>query len=184
VTYISAARRWCELFCGRQFITATYRLTLDFFPSPIWLAPYGAAAMRPDDPLVGVHIFEPGTNAIRLPRPPLLAITSLQYYDTSGTLQTLDPTSYKVDTDSEPGRVNPADDLSWPAVREQIGAVIVTFTAGYGASASNVPENIRLAIMQLAGHWFQNRETVGVGNFGEVPMATKTLLNAVRVKEY
>lgn len=100
----------------RQLVTATFVMTLDGgFPS--------------DGSLV-------------IPRAPLIAITSIKYYDTSSTQQTVSTDVYKVQTDYEPGRVVLKYDQSWPSVQGRPDAIEVTFTAGYGA-ASAVPEGLK-----------------------------------------
>jgi hypothetical protein len=69
--------------------------------------------------------------SLELPKSPLLSVTSVQYVDGSGALQTLDPSQYLVDTATKPGRVTPAFGLAWPVARRQMDAVRVTFVAGH-----------------------------------------------------
>ena len=48
--YIKAARRYAEGYCGRSFITQTWRLVLDAFPAPsVFGVPFGV-------PLSLIHI--------------------------------------------------------------------------------------------------------------------------------
>lgn len=115
---IKAARIMCEERLLRTLITTNWQLTLDNFPE-----------------------------AIKLPMPRAIAVSSLQYYDPDGVLQTLDPADYLVDVDSEPGYIVPGVGLSWPSTQERINAVVVTYTAGYGANASDVPQPIK--------HWIK-----------------------------
>jgi uncharacterized phiE125 gp8 family phage protein len=52
-----------------------------------------------------------------------------------------------------------SDDGAWPSTEtDKINAVEVEFIAGYGAGAASVPSPIRLAIIHLVCHWFENRE--------------------------
>lgn len=67
-------------------------------------------------------------DVIRIFRCPVIEVESVKYL--SGTLTTLEPSMYAV-TYSEPCRIAPAFNYCWPAVTEQIGAIEVTFTAGY-----------------------------------------------------
>lgn len=83
---------------------------------------------------------------IKLPRAPLVSVTSIQYVDVDGVTQTLAASKYDVDTSSVPARITPAYNESWPLTRSEIDAVTVTFVAGYGANPSDVPERVRTAM--------------------------------------
>ena len=148
---IIAARDLVERAIERQLITATWVYKMDSFP--------GSA----------------GT--IRLPYPPLIAVSTITYVDEAGVTQTLDSSTYTVDNYSEPGRIVPAFDVSWPPTRRQINAVTVTFTAGYGA-ATAVPQPIKQAMLMLIGNWYESREAIAVGriNVDEIPFAVRALL--------
>jgi len=148
--FIKAARIYCERVTGKAFITQTLKLTRDCFPG--WKEEY----------------------AIRLPRPPGLSVTSVKYDDYAGTEQTLSAATYVVDVSSEPARIGLAWGQIWPDTIEELGAVRVVYVAGYGA-ATAVPQTIKLAILMLVNHWFENRSAVGsVG--GPVAMACQSLL--------
>ena len=80
---------------------------------------------------------------IVLPLPPLTGVTSVQYYDTTNTLQTLN--GFQPSTKLVPGLIaRPVDLLDWPATKDRIDAVRIAFTAG-GAE----PEQIRSAVRLL-----------------------------------
>jgi hypothetical protein len=185
--YITAARKWVEQASDRQLITATYRLSVDRFPSP-FCRPYGygvgAVAGVDQQPILGWNVFDPDRSAFRLPYPPAQAVSSLQYLDPNGTLQTLDPSLYTVDTDSEPARVVPVVGTNWPDTQVAIEAVQLTYTAGYGDDGSAVPQTYNVAILQLATHWYTNRASVAPGTMVEVPMGTKALVFLDRVKDF
>jgi len=145
---IDAATRVAQNFTRRQFITATYKLYLDYFPTEI-----------------------------ELPRPPLQSVESIQYYDTDGTLQTLDSSVYTVDNKSTVGKVVEAYGQSWPSTRDMVNAVVVEFVAGYGDKEEDVPGHIRQAIRLIVGHMFEHREDVLVGVQGyKLPAGAETLL--------
>ena len=133
-SYIDAATYQAELICDRQLLQATYVLKMDAFP-----------------------------DEIRLPMPPCISVTSIAYVDTSGTTQTLSASNYLVDTSHEPGRIVPVYGGVWPIVRGMPNDVTVTYEAGY-ASASAIPKNIKLGIIHLIAHWYENREPVNIGN--------------------
>ena len=99
---IVSAREFAEQETHRQLVTATWKLTLNSFPSEI-----------------------------RLPLPPLQSVSSLKYLDTDGTQQTLASSNYDVDTDSEPGRICLAYGKSWPSIRSVKNSIEVEFICGF-----------------------------------------------------
>lgn len=147
-TLISEARRHVETLLGRALAAQTLAARFDRFPC--WV--------------------------ITLERPPVTSITSLQYVDTDGATQTLDPSKYLADLHSEPARITPAYGQVWPSARCQMNAVTVTYVAGY-ATVAAVPGPIRRAIAMLVAHWFENREAVLVGPSAiEMPMHVRDML--------
>jgi uncharacterized phiE125 gp8 family phage protein len=103
---------------GRAFITQTCQVTLDEFPP-----------------------------AIKLSRPPIIAVLYVRFYDADGVQQTLDPQDYQVDDQSEPGYILPAPGKNWPATGRRINAVEVQYTCGYGPSPDDVPASIKQYIL-------------------------------------
>jgi uncharacterized phiE125 gp8 family phage protein len=141
-----AARRWAEGFTLRQFVTATWLLTLDRFPREFFV-----------------------------PRPRLLTVAYLKYIDGDGTLQTIDPADYRIDVYSEPGRVEPAYGTSWPTPRCVSGSVQLSFTSGYGA-ASAVPEDIKAATRIVAADLHKERADTVIGaSVATIDMAKRIL---------
>jgi hypothetical protein len=126
--YISAAREHCERYTNTAFYTQTWRLTLDHFP---W--PWGCGGTLPTRGRDFTYQLGPYIEglAIRLPKPRTLAVTSIQYFDSTNTLQTLDPASYYLDIYSEPARIVPVGGFAWP-IQDlyQPGSVVVIYTAG------------------------------------------------------
>ncbi|MBS0207512.1 MAG: phage head-tail connector protein [Planctomycetes bacterium] len=154
---IVAARRYVEAHLKRALITQTWKLTADQFP-----------VLGQQWTLVGPEL--------RLPLPPLQSVTSIVYEASDGTPITLDPSTYIVDTISQPGRITPAYSQSWPAARPVPGSVQIAYVAGYG-DASAVPDSIKTAIKLLVAHWYKNREAVGDAG-APVPLAVENLLAA------
>lgn len=156
-TLVKAARETCENMTGRSFITTTWRLTLDAFPA---------------------------NGIIWLPRPNLIAVSSITYIDPNGDSQTWSSSNYSVDATSLPGNVQRKVGVTLPLTRVVPNAVTVNYTAGYGASASYVPDSIKAAMKLLIGHWYNNRESVTVGQLaGEIPMGVHALLAGYKVVE-
>jgi len=172
---IKGARRRLENEMRRALITQTWRFHLDHFP------------------FFRQRTFPVGYMPIELPRPPLLAITSLKYMDptdpTGQTLLTLTlNTDFIVDSNSEPARIQSIGSNAWPATLRQIGAVQIIYTAGYGPDATTVPEDIKMAIMQVVAHWYENRESVfadtGRGLVMEIPQTAMWLIEPYMVEHF
>jgi len=132
-TLITVARTAAEGKLNRSLIETQWELTLDAFPSAI---------------------------PLRMPR--VQSVQSVKYVDGSGVLQTLSAPSYQVDDRSEPGWIVPAYGYQWPTTRDQVNAVTVAYTTGYGADASTVPEPIKQWIRLQVGAMFAAREAVVV----------------------
>jgi uncharacterized phiE125 gp8 family phage protein len=153
---ISAARGHVEELTGRALITQTWDYFLDAFP---------------------------GT--IDVPRPRLISVTHLKYTDEDGTLQTLDVADYTIDLKREPARIVPAYGESWPGTRDVPNAVELRFVAGYGATATSVPEQLRQAIAVLVATMYEQREMATEASTGQqltdVPIAFWQLVNQHRM---
>ena len=130
--YIRAARLRTEGVMGRAFITQTWVYYLDRWPDEDY---------------------------IKLPFPPLQSVTSVKYKDRDETEYTFDSADYVVDTVSQPGRVVLKYGEVWPTeTLSPKTPIYITFEAGYGDDRPDIPMNIRLAVMALVGHWYENRE--------------------------
>ena len=155
---VKDARERCERVTGRALITQSLRLTLDHWPG------HHFAGLRGLPPGFGWAEGQPwgwgdGSrgHAIELPRPPLSSVTSLQYVDMTGVLQTLDPSLYQVDADGEPGRIVPAYGKCWPAARHQLNAITVVYQAGYGADPATIPCELTQRLLNFVAYCYENR---------------------------
>ena len=96
---------------------------------------------------------------------PVSAIDSIQYVDVDGNTQTWSDTLYRTELVQCPATILPEINEDWPVTQaDAIDVVTLTFTAGYGAAATDVPYQIQSMIKLLASHWFKHREAVGSSN--------------------
>jgi uncharacterized phiE125 gp8 family phage protein len=116
---------------------------------------------------------------IKLPLTPVVDVVSVGYADADGVDQVVDPASYVVDNKSYDAWVVPVSGYAWPASLATINAVTMQFRAGYVGTAT-VPAPIKLAIMLLAGHWYENREAVTAASLTEMPIAVYQLIAPFR----
>ena len=131
----NAAERYIEKQTARQIMSATWDLFLDRFPC----------------------------GPIEIRKPPVTEVSEIEYADSDGNLQTL--ADFQADTVSEPARVFPAFNASWPTTRNVPNAVRVRFVAGY--TAVTLPEEAQQVVLLLVGHWYQNREGVLTGTISK-----------------
>lgn len=151
--WIQTARTWAEQISRRAFITRTYTAYSDCWP---W-------------------------SCFELPYPPLIAVSSIKYYDDAGNpAVTISSSDYIVDAHSEPGRVALKTSASWPGVNlREINGFEVIYTAGYGTLASAVPAQYKAAMFLIVAHLFQHREGVVVEqgvSLAQLPMGVYDLL--------
>jgi uncharacterized phiE125 gp8 family phage protein len=119
---------------------------------------------------------------VDLPYPPLQSVSSIQYLDTSGSLQTLDPANYVVLAGSPVAQIAWAPSAVRPALSQLPGNVRIRFVAG-NASQASVPATIKQAILIMIGTWFENRESIVIGTISQkVPMSVQSLLDQTRVR--
>ena len=115
-------------------------------------------------------------------KPPLQSVTSLAYNDQNGDSQTLTAdVDYEVDIYSTPGRVFPTYSNSWPSTQGHKNDVTLTYKAGYGDAASNVPIQLRQAHKLILAHYYENREQYVIGQSVEEIETVKRLLWEFRV---
>lgn len=145
--YLLAARQHVEDYTGRTLAVRTY----DFKIDDNW----------PD--------------AITLPCPPVVSVTTVSYVDANGATQTLSGALYQLDKGMLFGRIVPAYSASWPQVRRQVDSITVRFTAGY----TQIPEPLRQAILLLTSHFYDNRQPVG--SVQEMPFSVVALLSPYKV---
>ena len=136
---ITAARQAAETITHRQFITARWKLVMDGFLG----------------------------HTVLINKSPLISVVAVEYLDMAGLAQTMPPSQYTVDAACEPARVTPIFGQTWPPTLPQIGAVSITFDAGYGA-ASAVPEGIKSWIKLRVGSLYAHREEMSVLTRGRI----------------
>lgn len=78
-----------------------------------------------------------------LPKPPLVSVTRVAFYDPDGALRVLDPQDYFVDVDAEPAALTPAPGRMWPQTIDRKNAVEVQYICGYGPTEASVPQTVK-----------------------------------------
>ncbi len=105
---------------------------------------------------------------VMLPRPPLVTLESLKYYDTDDTEYSFDTNDLIVDIDSTPGRIALAYNVTLPTTTlREINAVKFRYIAGYDESddltttaegvISAIPDTVKDAIYLYCAWRNENR---------------------------
>lgn len=154
---IKAAAEWIYATCHVTLITTEYRACFDSFPN---------------------------TRQFKIPGFPLDQIIVITYRDPSGAA--VSAADYQLDKTQVPAAIYPAPGEEWPETQsERIDAVRIDYEAGYGASATNVPELPKHLLRLLVAHWFKNREAVVTGAATkEIEIAADNLMKLIRVNEF
>lgn len=105
-----------------------------------------------------VDYFDRFGDEMELHWSPVDSITTVQYVDANGTAQTLASTYYELGVVNGMGVLRLKYGQSWPTTRDHADAVIVTYKAGFGAAASDVPSMIRRWIKARAAWLYANRD--------------------------
>jgi uncharacterized phiE125 gp8 family phage protein len=168
--HIMAAREFAEKVTRRSLAYKSYAYVMDRFPYP----------------------HEP----IRVPVPPLIAVSAIKYLDATLTQQTWDPTEYFVGAMQSPAIIIPnpiaAGGMVYPCTAPVPGAVEIDFTAGYDyagdanatppiAPGPACPEFLREGIRQLAVHIYEHPEAVTSEGLKEMPLALSAFFGAAKV---
>jgi len=159
---ITSARKYCEAHTNRVFITQTWRQNENSWTNPIQLA----------------------VN-------PVVSVTSLKYYDSDNSQQTITDSddNYQKDLNSDVAGIYEGLISSFPAISSsKINPIEVITVCGYGA-ASAVPEDIKSAIKLMISWLYENREGVNVpmasmGTSTPLPEAVQNLLTSYRIRVF
>lgn len=150
--YLMAARQWIEAYTQRSLVPQTWQLSMPEWAERVWL-PRAA---------------------------PLSSVTHVKYYDASNVLQTWSSSNYLVPAFQEPALVQRLDTATWPSLYDRDDAVQIEYVTGYANGAC--PEALRLAVLTLATHHYENREAVMVGTISkEVEFSVTALCGPYRV---
>jgi len=172
---IKASQNVIETYVNRAITTQTLSLFLDRLPFYSDIKLQEGVFTAPD--------LEYNSNFIVLPKPPVVSVTHVKYYDNDNTASTFATTNYYVDTISDQARVVLKTGSSWPTVSEtrNANAYEIKYVAGYGG-ASDVPEPIVQAIKLLTTHLYENREAVTSLSVNAIPYTIGALLQPYKVQ--
>lgn len=158
---LPSARLHFEETTSRATINQTWRLALDAIgggAEPWWDGVRDGA----------IGALSNRRSWIELPKAPLVSVTSFSAFAENGTSTLF--TNFYTDVTATPGKVFLNAGSTWPVATRPHSAFVIDYVAGYGAAAANVPADIRVAIMQIALHWYENRELAAEAIVATMPM--------------
>ena len=164
--YIIAATEYAENITHRSLITRTLKMSID-------------ALTELDVPLkegfsIGAYkrFYK---NYIELPNSPVQSVTNIKYFDDSDNESTWATSNYYVDNQREPARIILRDGGTFPTDLRNANGLEITYVAGYGDNPSDVPESIRVAMLQYITFLYEHRGDTEAKT-PEIPMITRSLL--------
>ena len=126
---IASARTHIEKETRRALIAQTWRIVRDAWPASGRLEVYPA---------------------------PLRQVLAARVYDSIGAAQAIEAEAFAIDGAAAPGVIAFAA-YALPRPGRAVAGIEIDVEAGYGATASDVPEPLKQAIRQLVAHWYENR---------------------------
>ena len=140
---ITAARVHLELALSCAFITQTWSWFLDDWPA---------------------------RKRLELPIGPARGVVAIRVLTARDLITTLPAQSYQLTGSAIPPRLSLQDRGVWSrgAPQPAFGAdgIEIEFVAGFGNAAADVPAPLRLAVLLLIAHWFEQRAPIEVGRGG------------------
>ncbi len=134
-----------ETYLGRSLITQMLRQSLDYWP-----ARQASDARFP---------WFDGPRIVELARPPVQSIVAVTVYDQDDQSSVIASSAYRLANGSnDRARLVLHKGQSWAADLRPTDAIAIDYIAGYGDTASDVPEPIRQGLMALIGFWFEHRD--------------------------
>lgn len=128
--YITSARQACEHYLGRALITQTIRMRMDYWPGEV----------------------------IELLLPPLQSVSAVVTIDEDDSTTTFSSSNYFIDTNDMFGKLIIKNGAEYPVNSDRFyGGYQITYIAGYGDDATDVPRAIRDALLMWATDIYESR---------------------------
>jgi uncharacterized phiE125 gp8 family phage protein len=156
---LSAAREFVEGYTGLALTPRTLEIQLDKFP----------------------------LNEIMLPVAPLVSLVSVKYLDEDNIQQTVLNTDCVLDTFQRPGWLLPAVGITWPSALDVVNAVAIRYNVGFSlrtdAQTLPLPKTLRVSVLLLLGHLYENREQSTEASLQEIPLGIQSLCDLYKIRK-
>ncbi len=148
---ITAARLMIEAASGRLLINQTWRLLLDHWPM---------------------------SGAFRLPLVPVSLVSAARVFNAAGVPTAVAGNALTLETGADPPMI--WIEAAIPAPGKVRLGIEIDVIAGYGATASSVPEPFRQAILMLVARWFEHRGDIIAQPDARLPQDVLALISPFR----
>lgn len=152
---LKGARQWVEAYTRRALIAQTWALYLTGLPR---------------------------TDRVALSRGPVIVVNKIQFFDEDDEGQEWGTENYYVNNAAVPAEIVLRSGSVWPDATRCANGIVIEYVAGYGANAESVPDEIKLAIRQLALHWYEHRGEASTSQtYAKAPLTIEALLAPYRI---
>lgn len=156
---IPAARQWAEGYTGLALAPQTLELVADTFPE---------------------DYFE-------LAGGPVQSVQSIDYIDDASSPQPQVFTDYQLNIYADPPRLSPATGFTWPVGNGAENSVRVRYVVGYSRAGYSplgyvLPPRLKIGLLLLLGHLYENREDTSTLNLNLIPNGARSFLDFDRLR--
>ena len=148
ITLLKMATQHVENYTGRALINRTYNLFIDGIDEvdyPLW----EGTKVGPDMSIRKRYI--------ELPTAPVSSVSAITSFNDQDTETTFSSSKYYLDSTREPARIYLRDGEAWPTGLRVANGLKIVYVAGYGSAKADVPEAIRLSLLQLIAFNYEHR---------------------------
>jgi len=165
---IAAARRYVEEATGVDLIPHTRTLSIDQ-----WAC--GGDGLGWWDGVREGAITAGAPRAIDLIGWPVNELTKVEIYSADGTPSVVPSGTFYLANGRKPARVALVQGATWPILYRPADAALITYSTGY-ANPAAVDPALKRAVIQIAAHWYENRELMSTDSPDKVPMQAGRIL--------
>jgi uncharacterized phiE125 gp8 family phage protein len=157
---IETVRDYFECYTNRTLINTTYKAYLDDFPSSIY--------------------YYDCCDGILIRKSKVSSISSIKYLS-DNVLTTWDSSNYYfTDVNSYP-KVYLVNGSTYPTVDVRKQAIEIIFIAGYGATETSIPSDIKMALLNHIALLYENRGDCVADGTCELSCISKSVYNKYRI---
>lgn len=169
---IASARGVVEEYLAAALIKQTFSWKLNRFPGTWGAGPWWS------EPGSCGSINNRTQRFVRVPRGPLLSVTSITVFDEVDVGLVWAAQNYYVSTSED--RIYRREATAWPRPGRVAEGIEVIYDTGFGATAQDVPVALRQGILDLVSYFYVNRTPSGEMGTGVLPASVRSILDPFR----